>query len=54
MITKRQNVGMMFSEESVPVAIYWKNGTGMKFFLLKECNETDIDSLLAADNVSNI
>lgn len=54
MQTKRQNVGMIFSEESVPAAIYWKNSTGMKFFLLKEVGETDLDNLFAADNVSNV
>lgn len=40
---------MLFSEDSTPIAIYWKNGTGIKFFLLKECLEMDIDNLLEAD-----
>lgn len=49
-MTKRQNVGMVFDEESHPIAIYWKNAVGMKWYLLKEMNETDTDALMAADN----
>ena len=41
----KQNVGMLFDNESHPIAIYWKNGTGLKYFMLKEASETDMDNL---------
>lgn len=45
---KKQNVGMIFDEHSNPVAIYWKNGT-LKYFKLREMNETDMDYLWDTD-----
>lgn len=47
-ITKKQNVGMVFDEHSHPVAIYYKNG-GLKFYSIKEMNETELDALMEAD-----
>lgn len=41
----KQNVGMLFDSESHPIAIYWKNGTGLKYFMLKEAGENEMDLL---------
>jgi len=41
---------MVFDEQSHPVAIYWKNGVGIKYFTLKEFNETDMDLLWEVDS----
>lgn len=49
---KKVNVGMIFDEDSVPIAIYWKNGM-LKHYSVKEMDETHLDQLWEADKVEN-